>query len=307
MKFLIIGDLHGKKPKIKVKDFDYVIVPGDVCSDNHFRPIWKKYFKYYNLCEKKETIPLDLDTFIKKKLKIKASEMNKKERESLKKGNQILKFLDSFGKPIFFVPGNWDQSYPQEEFATGTLLRRQRSIYKHFTYPTNPKLKKGLKNLRDAHLKLYKLKEFNFIGYGLTQIPEIPHGRRVKNKKHLVTMKKIYNKLFDRLKNPYMRRNKKVPTILLSHNVPFNTKLDLVNNPNTWAHKQHYGSKITRDFIKKYQPAICIGGHIHENKGKIKIGKTICINAGFGPNVNTTFEIKNGKIKNIKFLGENAA
>jgi len=32
-KFLIIGDLHGNKPKIYSNDFDAIIAPGDFCSD----------------------------------------------------------------------------------------------------------------------------------------------------------------------------------------------------------------------------------------------------------------------------------
>lgn len=33
-KFLIIGDLHGNKPIISTKEFDAMIAPGDFCSDN---------------------------------------------------------------------------------------------------------------------------------------------------------------------------------------------------------------------------------------------------------------------------------
>ena len=32
VKFLIIGDLHGNKPKIHFKDFDAIIAHGDFCG-----------------------------------------------------------------------------------------------------------------------------------------------------------------------------------------------------------------------------------------------------------------------------------
>ena len=34
LKFLIVGDLHGEKPNIHFKNFDAIIVPGDICGDS---------------------------------------------------------------------------------------------------------------------------------------------------------------------------------------------------------------------------------------------------------------------------------
>ena len=41
MKFLIFGDLHGKEPKIFYNNFDAIIAPGDFCSDNLKKYIFK--------------------------------------------------------------------------------------------------------------------------------------------------------------------------------------------------------------------------------------------------------------------------
>jgi hypothetical protein len=38
---------------------------------------------------------------------------------------------------------------------------------------------------------------------------------------------------------------------------------------------------------------------MHEHFGKCKLGKTICINSGFGSNVNTLIELNGDKIKII--------
>jgi len=40
------------------------------------------------------------------------------------------------------------------------------------------------------------------------------------------------------------------------------------------------GSHAVRDVIKQYQPLLGLHGHIHEGKGAIRVGKTLCINPG---------------------------
>jgi len=44
-KLLIIGDLHGMMPKIYFKDFDVIIVPGDICGDKGIREAYMKMYK----------------------------------------------------------------------------------------------------------------------------------------------------------------------------------------------------------------------------------------------------------------------
>jgi len=106
MKILVIGDLHGKKPKIHFNDFDCIVQIGDVCDDSKIGPLYKKYFQAL-----KDNPDTDLEAdkfFIKRVGKKKFKEYEKK---SLEKGYEILKQLDKYEKPIFMVAGNWDQSY----------------------------------------------------------------------------------------------------------------------------------------------------------------------------------------------------
>jgi Icc-related predicted phosphoesterase len=42
----------------------------------------------------------------------------------------------------------------------------------------------------------------------------------------------------------------------------------------------HAGSAAVRKAIEKYQPLLGLHGHIHESKGFVKLGKTVCINPG---------------------------
>lgn len=63
-------------------------------------------------------------------------------------------------------------------------------------------------------------------------------------------------------------------TILISHNPPKNSACDVIGGG------IHVGSEAVRHFIEKYQPEICICGHIHESKGIDQIGRTKIINPG---------------------------
>lgn len=65
-----------------------------------------------------------------------------------------------------------------------------------------------------------------------------------------------------------------IPVILVTHAPPHGTRLDRLRNG------RHVGSRSIRLFIEKYQPELCIAGHIHEGKGVDAIGRTTIINPG---------------------------
>ncbi len=57
--------------------------------------------------------------------------------------------------------------------------------------------------------------------------------------------------------------------------------------------------------IKKYKPALVVCGHMHENQGTCKIGKTIVINPGAaleGKAAMINFDEKKGKVEKIRFF-----
>lgn len=62
--------------------------------------------------------------------------------------------------------------------------------------------------------------------------------------------------------------------LMVCHTPPLNTKVDMIRSG------AHVGSKAVREFIEKYQPDLCITGHIHEASGEDIIGKTKVINPG---------------------------
>lgn len=102
-------------------------------------------------------------------------------------------------------------------------------------------------------------------------------------------LKKI-NLLFEKSKNP----------ILISHNPPYGY-LDVVNNKYTGNKNRHVGSKVVLAVVKKYNPKLVFCGHIHEGKGKRKIGKTLVMNCGERGDY-VVFDTDKNKILDSNFL-----
>ena len=50
------------------------------------------------------------------------------------------------------------------------------------------------------------------------------------NSKEFEKLKRAYKKLLNQLSDVFKRRNKKFPTIFISHNVPYDTKLDIIKD-----------------------------------------------------------------------------
>jgi uncharacterized protein len=76
-------------------------------------------------------------------------------------------------------------------------------------------------------------------------------------------------------------------TIFAFHNPPHSSRLD--DAPQLTADMRlkdagratvPVGSTAVRDAITEFQPVLGLHGHIHESKGAIRIGRTLCINPG---------------------------
>lgn len=294
VKFLVLGDLHGEMPQILDKDFDAIISPGDICGDDI-----RKYIKLWiaeNTKEKKKT---NFDKFCPK-WKQKYYEI-----KSLNKGKKIFKYLSKFNKPIFVVPGNWDHTPHLDGFINnvGNKIENKKNPWS--------KIVSKFKLVKDIEYKKVNFKGLTLIGHGSVSAPEILEKLKPSelpdryDYDEAMQRYNYFSKLFQKFRRQF--KTVKNPVILLTHNVPYKTKLDKVYAPGTYAHNQHYGSIIARKLIDEFQPMLCIGGHIHENYGKSKLKKTICINAGFGGKVNTIISVdkKKGKVIEINFLGNN--
>ena len=310
-KFLVIGDLHGRKPILKTKDFDAVILVGDICDDREIAPMWKKWFA--ELKKNRKRTPKNIDLFIKQNYPNKS--LKKMEKISLQKGRKILENLNKIEKPIFIVPGNWDQSYGKtrikEKNFDKTDYNYQKSFFDFWLgETTNKKLIGGLKNIFDLQYNIVQFQDINLIGYGLVSAPEWDEKRNKKrgkgnfSKLEKEKLLKTYSKILRKISEIFLKRIRKNMTIFISHDIPYNTKLDIVKNKDSYANKMHLGSTVARAMCVKFKPELCVGGHIHEGKGKDKLGKTILVNPGYGPKAQVLIDIdeEKRKIKKIQFL-----
>ncbi len=279
MKFLIIGDLHGQKPKIHFKDFDAIIAPGDFCSD-----ATKKY--RFQVAEEKLKNPNFKARWYDLAGKKEALRMIKR---SLFDGRKILEYLNSFKVPVYVVPGNWDWT-------------KNRHFYWNLKRDLYEDIIKNLPNIVNVHCRIANADGYQIIGYGTSFGPEYPQHKednKSLSNKELKEKRVEYERILNKVSLLFERSAK--PTIFLSHNVPFNTPLDKIRNKQSPRNGWHYGSLVARSIIEKYKPLVCIGGHMHEHFGKCKIGNTICINAGFGSNVNVLMELDKNKIVRLQF------
>jgi len=280
MKFLIVGDLHGQKPKIYFRNFDAIIAPGDFCSDA------PRVYIFRALKERLQNPNTQIEWYdiIGKE---KASNMIEK---SLIDGRATLEYLNSFGVPVYIVPGNWD--WTAEKDSDWAFLKKD-----HYK-----RLVRDLTNVIDTNHKIIDIGGYQLIGYGVSSGPEYPRYKEELERlkpKELTERRKRYEEDYNMVNSLFEKAPK--PQIFLSHNVPFNTPLDKITDKKSPRCGYHYGSLLAREMIEKHQPLVCIGGHMHEHFCKCRIGKTICINSGFGSNVNVWMELEKDKIKKLEF------
>ncbi len=280
MKFLIVGDLHGNRPKIHFKEFDAIIAPGDFCSDAlrtvMFQALQlrlkdpKSKVMWWNLISKRKAIAMIL--------------------KSLADGRKILEYLNTLGVPVYVLPGNWDWTKDSESKFTYLKQDHWKSLIK------------GLNNIHNMHLRFLDIGKYQLIGHGITSGPEYPqHQEELARftKGQLAQKKKKYTLLYNQVNRLFQKATK--PVIFLSHNVPFNTPIDAITDPKSPRYGYHFGSLLAREMIDKHQPLVCVGGHMHEHFTSHQMGKTTAINAGFGSAVNVWMELEGNKIKHLEF------
>ncbi|HIH23408.1 TPA: hypothetical protein HA251_00065 [Candidatus Woesearchaeota archaeon] len=284
MKFLVIGDLHGAMPCIPSEKFDAIIAPGDFCSDE------AKGFMFQALKErladpKKDTQWYDI-----------AGRKNARAiiKRSLADGRRVLEFLNSQGVPVYVVPGNWD--WTGKEFGPEV---KGWPFAEQDHYAT---LIRGLDDVVDSYHKAVSIGGLTIIGHGIIPGPEFPQYTEDVARYSpagLKRRKKWYDA--ERKKVAALFKKAKRPVVFITHNVPYNTPLDKINNPASPRNGQHFGSVIAREMVDSYSPLLCIGGHMHEYFGYCKLGRTTCVNAGFGGAVYTIIETNGSAIQRMDF------
>lgn len=251
MKFLIIGDPHGKLPKRIPKNVDLILVTGDLGKTDLIRA---QAFK--DVERKKKGLPKQE----------RGKQFTKKFTDETY--NSTMKVVNTYSKiaPTYTLIGNVGTS-------DGWIEKDEKRLRIKLPY-----LKRDLRNSKKINVVKNRVRNINGLRIGFLDyfvdtawIKEFKEKRKKKLKvaeKETAKAKRVL-KGWDNV------------DILLTHIPPYGV-LDKVTWKNAPKHYQgkHAGSKVVLDYIKKKQPRYVFCGHIHEGKGKKKIGKTIVINAG---------------------------
>lgn len=254
-----MGDFHGKFPRqiesiIKKQKIDLVLVDGDYPPFSLKKEFFKNVYAKPNL---------NLWDFVGKRKYMKAviADHNAAER--------VIKRLNKLKIPVFSVVGNHDH------IADDVMDIKKNEIkwkwaQKRLNYVGD--LLKKYKNIKRIDYSYARFKEYIIIGARGHSFPGKVKSKAYK--KHKAKLERLFKK--------FSKQNKQGKVIFLIHNSPYKTKLDKVTAKD--AHKkvknEHVGSKMFKRIIKKYQPILCISGHIDESFGKQKIGKTTAVNCG---------------------------
>tara|TARA_Y100000310_G_scaffold163530_1_gene163361 strand:- start:2329 stop:3183 length:855 start_codon:yes stop_codon:yes gene_type:complete len=282
MKILAIGDFHGKFPRkflslIKKEKIDLVVSVGDYLPF-HYRDLWFKYC-YGTDVELWEVIG--------------KTKYKKLVREDFSRGEKILKVLNKLKVPVITVLGNID--YPEPDDVLDLPRKVKKSMPNWDRKDSFAKILKKYKNIVYFDYKSVKIGDYVFVG-----MRGHSNAGRVKSKAFKKHRAKL-DKLFKRFK----KENREGKVIFVSHNVPYDTKLDKINSKEALesVKGKHFGSKLCRRIINRYHPVVAIGGHIHEAKGKQRLGKTLALNTGSASKgEGAVVEINDkGKVK-VKFV-----
>ena len=271
MKFYCVGDLHGTVPKKPGTIFDAVLCTGDL---GDFEKIREWIFKEHS---GKFTGP-----WYDQLGRDKAEELVEK---TVKSARRVIKKIDSWGVPVVIVPGNAD-------LYGGRFMNpvdKQSPFYWEYYFENHfSRIIKNCKKVVNLELKRGLFKGFTIIGYGVSSGPE-----GVLTRKGIV-LDAGYQKIIEKLE-AFMQMSDPKKTILLSHNVPNQTRLDKIKDKKSDFYGEHLGSNIVRYLVEKYQPLASVGGHIHDGQGREKIRGTLCLNAGYGAEGQAVFLELNGK------------
>ena len=254
MKILVIGDPHGseKARKVPLKEADLILIPGDIGKADIARK-----FAFENHERRQKGLP---------EKKYTPSWRKKAFEEVYNSSIKLMKYYSKFA-PVYVIFGNIEN--------TDAMVRKAEKEY-GIKLPYLERDLKKIKNVKIINNKVVKFKGLK-IG-GLQYFMEVSWVKEFKPSDYKERLKKARKgtKKTKKILNKFGKVD-----ILLCHQPPYRI-LDKVNFPKAPKHWQgkHAGSKTILNYIKKKQPRYVFCGHIHEGKGKKKVGKTIVYNAG---------------------------
>jgi len=263
MKFLVVSDFHGRLPKglksvIKKERIDMILSSGDYCGSKRLGELEFKY--YYGKDED------DVPARIKK-------EVIRLEKKSTDNGINVVKELKKLNLNFLGIRGNWDPLPWLYDIGSARKTDETKNSKRFINLQT--------KKFKFIDFKLINFEKFVIIGGTSSTYPGKIDKKSLKNldEKEERKRKREYMKRKKKYERIFMRAKKiKKPVIFLTHNCPYNTKLDKVKGGP--AKSKHYGSFLEREIIRRFKPDLVICGHMHESQGRDKLGKSVIVNSG---------------------------
>jgi Icc-related predicted phosphoesterase len=159
-----------------------------------------------------------------------------------KEAMPVVEALASLGRPVLVVPGNMDPK--------GFVL----DLWKEA-------------GLIVLHGSSHQYGKAGFIGFG---------GMAINNPARIADPNRFYlslDEVYNSLSKAKMDIAKSHFKVVLSHQPPRGAKDKIYSG-------ESVGSTGLRSFVDDYQPDLLICGHIHEDRGMEKLGKTTVVNVG---------------------------
>jgi Icc-related predicted phosphoesterase len=247
MRILFLSDFHGRVPDISEWDADLVVAGGDYCEVDEIRDL--KFAAMARGWSATEWTRLAGQG--------KADELVER---ALAEGSAVVAALAECGLPVLAIPGNSDR----------VALINEAITQRHLPRPDHPAVDG---RITDIETRIVVHGGIAFAGLGGWSGPA--NSQRLEN--DLAELRGQWQRLLDERAR---LGTAAPPLVLVSHNVPYGSRLDGVNNPAVPAYVQGklVGSYRAKAVIEALSPVLCLSGHLHENYGRTEVlGRTLCL------------------------------
>lgn len=255
MRILAIGDPHGdlrSAKSIPLKGVDLILLTGDLGSANLARKM-----AFGNIEREKLGLP---------EIEYSSAQRKKAYMEIYDSAINLVRYLAKYA-PVYTIFGN-------VEMSNSEVKKQSREIGLKL-----PLLKDGLEKI--PGVRIINNRIANFEGVRIGGLEYFIDTSWVKEFKPGDYSDKMREAKRESDKARKVLGNFGDVEILLCHQPPYGIldKVAFKGAPKHWIGK-HAGSKVVLDYVQRKQPRYVFCGHIHEQKGARKIGKSEVCNLG---------------------------
>lgn len=196
----------------------------------------------------------------------------------------VLEHYDILNVPVYVTQGNWDgEPLPDAWWTLEDLVDQYDAV----------------ECVDDT---VTDIEGCQVVGYGTDLFDTQPETMNEWNdaEGRFTDSPQSYRKKQDRLETTLEQTDK--PTVLLTHNVPFDSGLDTIRAPVTGMYGRPNGSDVVTYTLEEEvsdNVIATVGGHIHEGRGRSEVQNIPVINAG--ENQVTYLTLEDGDVTDISF------